>query len=112
MGGPRFLNLEPSESAIYELIYSPLKPDAADGAITFSNAEAGEFWFKINLEALKPSAVKLPLMECEIGKSTEVEFSVENPISEPVHLTAFNSNSANFELLGDDQLEIAPFGAL
>eukprot|EP00656_Telonema_subtile_P057792 TRINITY_DN9591_c0_g1_i1.p1 TRINITY_DN9591_c0_g1~~TRINITY_DN9591_c0_g1_i1.p1 ORF type:complete len:904 (+),score=208.60 TRINITY_DN9591_c0_g1_i1:119-2830(+) len=110
--GESFLSLAPSESSVYELIYSPLRPGMGDGAITFTNADAGEFWYKINLSAEKPSPVAIDQMRCEIGKSVEAEFTIENPLSEVVQLTAMNSNHSNFTLYDADDLILQPFGSL
>jgi hypothetical protein len=93
--GERFIRLGASEASVYELIYSPLRPGLSDGSITFTNQEAGEFWYKINLNADKPSAVVVDQLQCEIGKSVSTKFTIENPISETVNLAVISSNTSN-----------------
>jgi len=110
--GERFVRLGPNESSVYELIYSPLRPEVGDGKITFTNSEAGEFWYKINLDAKKPSPVILEQMECEIGKSKSVTFAIENPTGENIRLNASNSNTNNFLLHNTEELLMGPYERL
>jgi len=110
--GERFIRLGASEASEYELIYAPLSPGISHAAITFTNQEAGEFWYKINLTADKPSPVELEQFQCEIGKSVTQQFTIENPIGENVHLAVLNSNSSNFVLHHTDDLLLEPFGSL
>eukprot|EP00658_Telonema_sp_P-2_P041930 TRINITY_DN30043_c0_g1_i2.p1 TRINITY_DN30043_c0_g1~~TRINITY_DN30043_c0_g1_i2.p1 ORF type:complete len:415 (-),score=129.39 TRINITY_DN30043_c0_g1_i2:109-1353(-) len=110
--GERFITLGPHESSVYELIYSPLRPGTGDGGITFNNAEAGEFWYQINLSAVKPAPTVLDPVSCEIGKSVTFEFPLENPIDQQVQLTAFNTNPTNFQLIDDaHNMVLPPFGS-
>lgn len=36
--------------------------------VMFEGSSDGEFWYEINLEALNPEIVQIPLMECEVGR--------------------------------------------
>lgn len=110
--GERFVRLGPNESSVYELIYSPLRPEVGDGKITFTNSEAGEFWYKINLDAKKPPPLVLDQIECEIGKTASVSFTIENPTGESIRLKATNSNLTNFALENTEELVMGPYAQL
>ena len=34
----------------------------------FDGSIGGEFWYKLNLEALDPEEIIMPLVECEVGR--------------------------------------------
>ena len=84
--GDPFLLLGPSETATYELVYSPLRPGESVGAITFSNEEVGEFWYQLKLTSRPSGVVTLPEMVCEVGNVQEVHFEVDNPLGKEVTL--------------------------
>ncbi len=36
--------------------------------VMFKGSSEGEFWYKVNLEALNPEVKCFPMMECEVGR--------------------------------------------
>ena len=110
MGDP-FLMLGPSETATYELVYSPLRPGETTGAIIFSNEEVGEFWYQLELTSQPSAVTSLPEMICEVGTSQEERFEIDNPIGKEVTLGVSNSNPRNF-VLSPSVVTLPPYGTL
>jgi len=104
--------LGPGESSTYELVFSPLNYGVWDGRITFSNQDAGEFWYQLQLSADKPAPIVLEGMECEIGKSSVQVLTMENPIGEALELELANSNSQNYEIVEEEPFVLEPYGSL
>jgi len=100
--GDTAIELGPRESAVYELIFSPLNYGVWDGSVTFSNRDAGEFWYRLQLSADKPAPIVLDEMRCEIGKEMQQTITMENPLGEPLELELDNSNTQNFEILEEE----------
>ena len=109
--GDPFLMLGPSETATYELVYSPLRPGETTGAIIFSNEEVGEFWYQLELTSQPSAVTSLPEMICEVGTSQEERFEIDNPIGKEVTLGVSNSNPRNF-VLSPSVVTLPPYGTL
>lgn len=110
--GESFVQLAARESAVYELIFSPLNYGEWEGGITFTNKDAGEFWYRLELSADKPSAIVLEDMECEIGKEMTQVLTMENPIGEMLELEVTNSNDTNYEFLTEEPYLLEGYGKL
>merc|ERR1712224_655280 len=80
--------LEPEESGVYELIYSPLVAGNYTGSITFTNPQLGEFWYKLKLEARQATPTTLDHMSCAVGTVCSQVFKIENPIDSQLVLTS------------------------
>ncbi|KAF5394665.1 hypothetical protein PHET_10713 [Paragonimus heterotremus] len=55
-------------------------------SITFHHPMCGEFWIGLTLRATEPEVVKVPLIECELGKSKVVSVLLNNPTDETYRL--------------------------
>eukprot|EP00818_Percolomonas_sp_WS_P004310 CAMPEP_0117456020 /NCGR_PEP_ID=MMETSP0759-20121206/11661_1 /TAXON_ID=63605 /ORGANISM="Percolomonas cosmopolitus, Strain WS" /LENGTH=2921 /DNA_ID=CAMNT_0005249345 /DNA_START=158 /DNA_END=8920 /DNA_ORIENTATION=- len=94
--GEDFLTLDANESAVYELIYSPLIEADEGGFVSFYNESVGEFWYSLSLTAKSAVPVRIPELRCEIGKKCEHKIKIENPIDQTVSLSVECSNERNF----------------
>jgi len=94
--GPPTFALRPHEQRTYELVYAPLFPtkgtaqrariDATtevtyeeEGALCFSNEDAGEFWYRLLLTCTPAPPIEVPPMHCELGLTAAAKVTVENP---------------------------------
>ena len=75
-------------------------------SITFFNPIVGEFWYGLELTALPPRPTDLPNMTCELGRWVRQNITLQNPTDETLKLISTISNSNNFVLERDDDLEI------
>merc|ERR1712054_464366 len=96
--GETTVSLAPREQAVYELVFSPLNYGVWGGGVTFTNADAGEFWYRLQLSADKPAPIVCEEMACEIGKEKTIVITMENPIGETLDLDVSNTNMQNFEI--------------
>lgn len=97
--GPSSITLAPRETAIYELIYSPLLVGFCRGGLTFLNDEIGEFWYSLELTAVDADPMVLEEIEVELGKNASTELTLENPLGEDIELTVNVSNPTNFHVV-------------
>ena len=67
--GDLTLTLGPKETGTYEFMFAPLQPGLQEGAVSFVNEKAGEFWYKLFLTAEPAPPVVLPDMKAEAGSS-------------------------------------------
>ena len=97
IGAPT-ITIEPGESKIYELVYSPLLADHSDGKLTFVNVEMGEFWYALHLDAAEADDIVIEPLEAELGKTVSVQLTAENPISDDILLEIGITNPLNFSV--------------
>ncbi|KAF6777109.1 hypothetical protein AHF37_02862 [Paragonimus kellicotti] len=74
------------EESTYRLEYRPSVVGEKKGSITFHHPMCGEFWIALTLRATEPELVKVPLIECELGKSKVVSILLNNPTDETYRL--------------------------
>jgi len=110
--GDNYVELGPQESRTYELIFSPLNYGVWAGGITFTNRDAGEFWYRLQLSADKPAPIVIEGMECEIGKVMTRTLKMENPIGDPLDLQLSNSNNQNYSIVEDTPYTLPAHGSL
>lgn len=96
--GDNLFYVPAKETGTYELLYSPLLPGEAEGAVSFVSDRTGEFWYKLKLVALPPEPIDLEMFECELGRSATQIVGIENPTNEEVILDYSCTNPLNFEL--------------
>ena len=96
-------------NASYELIYSPLVEGQSSGSITFMNDRVGEFWYHIQLDALPAAPTVVDTIECMLGATKVVQVPVENPLSVPVKLGVYVSNTENFSVQPEGLVALDPF---
>ncbi|ETO28691.1 flagellar associated protein [Reticulomyxa filosa] len=68
--GDSKLRIHPQQETTYTLHYFPSRPGKDSGLISFRHDSTGEFWYKLDLEALVPPPKKLKTMLCAIGNSS------------------------------------------
>jgi len=110
--GDSSVELGPRESATYELIFSPLNYGEWPGGITFTNRDAGEFWYRLQLSADKPAPIILETMQCEIGKEMTQQITMENAIGDVLELHLANNNTQNYKILEEAPYILNPFGTI
>jgi hypothetical protein len=62
----RNITLKPSEKTKFRLVYTPLAQHKGVGSVSFSNANAEEFWYALRLDADDVESLKL-------AKATELD---------------------------------------
>lgn len=67
IGSPTF-TIQPNQSAVYELLFSPLRPLKCKGSVAFMHEKLGEIWYELNLHAEENPVIRLPTMKSELGK--------------------------------------------
>ena len=87
-----------NQSSVYELIFSPLKVGKFFGSITFQNDSAGEFWYKLVLEAHPATAIVIDPIECMVGSSKAANVPIENPLAQSVVLSAESFDPKHFSV--------------
>jgi hypothetical protein len=97
-----------TDSAPYELIYSPLRDGTFVGSISFLNDKVGEFWYKVELTANAAPPVTVDLIECMVGDTKGVTLPLENPLGEPVTYRVDVSDKAHF-LVQPDNISLGPY---
>lgn len=91
--------LAPKETATYELVFSPLLPARTKGTAVFFNNVVGEFWYDLELIAEQAPPEELELLECELGRTSQVNVKVDNPTGSEVSLKHRSTNKINFKVL-------------
>ncbi len=109
MLGEASLAVGAHDMTTYKLIYYPLQPGKKEGSIMFFNENVGEFWYKLNLEALPPTPMILPMFDCELGRQKTQVITIENPSDEILALQLSNTDPTHFSTT--DSLTVYPFGS-
>lgn len=86
LSGEKEFILGPKKSGMYSLIFSPLKVGKYQGRLHIYSELIGEVLCKINLIAEAPSINIPPLIKSELGKYTDINILLENPIQEAVEV--------------------------
>jgi hypothetical protein len=89
-------------------LYSPLLPGESFGSLSFVSEKTGEFWYKLNLTALKPDPMELEQFECELGKTANQYVTIENPSPDEVILRYATTNNLNFSIV-PEKVIIPPY---
>jgi hypothetical protein len=92
------MQIGPKTNKTYELYYLPLKVGRAKGTLSFVNEQLGEIWYNLNLICEDSTAIRLPLLKCELGKVETQELRLENPSDFEVPVKYQLSNQLNFEI--------------
>ena len=95
LGAPS-VALQPQESAVYELIYSPLVAGQMSGGLIFVNDEIGEFWYELQLESEEPDPIPVTGIKAELGKTSTTHLTIENPLGYEIEGEIVVSNDQNF----------------
>jgi len=99
-----------SETASYELFYTPLISQSHSGAVVFLNDRVGEFWYRLQLHAQRAEPTRLEPLRCAVGARTGVFVTVENPLDHEITLDSFRTNRENF-LVEPATIAIKPYGS-
>jgi len=91
--------LAPKETATYELVFSPLLPARTKGTAVFFNDTVGEFWYDLELIAEQAPAEELEHLQCELGRTAQVQVKIDNPTGQEVALKHRSTNKINFKVL-------------
>jgi len=67
--GDSSITLAPHVPAVYRASFTPSLIGESKASIIFYSKYTGEFWYKINLNAVSPEPTQLPGMECQLGKN-------------------------------------------
>ncbi|KAK3775916.1 hypothetical protein RRG08_017206 [Elysia crispata] len=103
LSGPMMITLPPGEKDVYTLTFAPSQVGETRGSLIFFNEDVGEFWYDLLLKAESPPPTTLPHMECELGKWTRQNISLNNPTDETLELIPTISNTNNFSLERDNE---------
>jgi hypothetical protein len=101
--GPSTFTLQPRQSGVYELVYSPLLVTAGggeEGAILFASDAVGQFWYRLTLVAEAAAAQALDDMSCAVGDVCTQPLWLQNPSNQELQLQYRVSNTRNFSIKG------------
>lgn len=108
--GPDEFLVEAKETGSYQLVYSPLRIDNSEGAVSFISEKTGEFWYKLRLICDSADPIEPNMYECPLGKSTSSPITLENPSGQEALVDCICSNPVNFEVI-PDRLIIPAYGS-
>ncbi|XP_078087998.1 cilia- and flagella-associated protein 47 [Mustelus asterias] len=94
--GATCLVIGPKEVISYKAKYAPSIVGESVGSVTFHSDLVGEFWYELNLIAMKPTPITLPELQCELGKWTWQTIPLANSTIEILNLELVNSNPGIF----------------
>ncbi|XP_032888183.1 cilia- and flagella-associated protein 47 [Amblyraja radiata] len=104
--GDTCLVVKPKETISYVARFAPSIVGETIGSVTFYSDLIGEFWYKLNLVAKKPTPLTLPELQCELGKWARQFIPLANSSIETLKLKFVNSNPTNFSVEIDPRKEI------
>lgn len=84
--------MPPSQTATYELLFTPLRAGRAKGSIAFINDKLGEIWYELHLIGTEAPITRLPTLKSELGKSEHHKIVLENPSNQEVHVHTHITN--------------------
>ncbi|XP_026577622.1 cilia- and flagella-associated protein 47-like [Pseudonaja textilis] len=110
LSGENKFVLEPKEMLCYEVKYSPATTGRMDGSVIFTSEKLGEFWYALKLIGQMPHPIRLPEIECELGKWVSQHIPLVNSTYEILELEYVNSNPGHFSMEIDPKtkLTVAP----
>ncbi|XP_026541948.1 cilia- and flagella-associated protein 47 [Notechis scutatus] len=110
LSGENKFVLEPKEMLCYEVKYSPATTGHMDGSVIFTSEKLGEFWYALKLIGQMPHPIRLPEIECELGKWVSQHIPLVNSTYEILELEYLNSNPGHFSMEIDPKtkLTVAP----
>ncbi|KAF8055917.1 CFAP47 [Scenedesmus sp. PABB004] len=94
--GPGRFTAPPAGRCTFECFYAPLLPGREDGVLRLVSDEAGEFWWRVAMEATPGGPEALPLLVVPLGCAARHVVVVTNPTPEPARFTAASSDAAVF----------------
>ena len=98
IGDPTYTLPADAAAAPYELIYSPLVDGPSQGRISFINDSVGEFWYRLDLNAVPAEPTAVDTVEAMVGSSTTVQVPLDNPLPAAVTLAVAVSNPDHFSV--------------
>jgi hypothetical protein len=78
------------------------------GRVRFFNERIGEFWYKLNLNAIPSDPIVLDDVDCMVGLETTVSIPIDNPLTENVSVNLNVYDSDQF-LLPSSVLSMGPY---
>ena len=105
--GPASLTLPPKPGkAVYKFVFAPVgQPGVSQGALRFIHPKVGEFWYKLELDALPPGPVVLPSFTAP-GK-VQQSVAVRNPLPGAITVKFTSDNPERFAV-SPASLTVAP----
>ncbi|OHT13796.1 hypothetical protein TRFO_16023 [Tritrichomonas foetus] len=104
--GDKEIQIEPNQTYIYNLIYSPLKSMERISFISFINDIYGEFIYELKLTAEQPGINILAPLSTPIGKFATTSILVENPLDKKVMFKVENENPNNFQVISKPMISL------
>ncbi|XP_028902353.1 cilia- and flagella-associated protein 47 isoform X2 [Ornithorhynchus anatinus] len=108
LNGATKLMIKPKETVAYVAEYSPAMTGYSDGSIIFQSDVVGEFWYALKLTAKKPTPMKMPELQCDLGKWVVQMIPLVNRTHETLELEFVNSNPGNFLVEIKQKLIVPP----
>ncbi|XP_054576921.1 cilia- and flagella-associated protein 47 [Eptesicus fuscus] len=98
LSGIKKFVLNPEECIDYTVCYTPAATGCKEESIIFQPDKVLEFWYVLKFTVEFPDPIKLPEMQCDLGKFIIQNFPLVNPTHETLELQVRNSNPDNFLL--------------
>nr|KAF6320456.1 cilia and flagella associated protein 47 [Pipistrellus kuhlii] len=96
LSGIKKFVLNPEECIDYTLCYTPAATGCKEESIIFQPDKVLEFWYVLKFTVEVPDPIKLPEMQCDLGKFSIQNFPLVNPTHEAIELQVKNTNPDNF----------------
>lgn len=104
--GDKTIEINPNETKVYELVFSPLRSMERTSYISFLNDDQGEFVYELSLKSEPPGVNALAPLSTPIGKHQSTTIAIENPLDKKVLFKVENENPHNFQVVSNQIISI------
>ncbi|KAJ3408159.1 Cilia- and flagella-associated protein 47 [Chytriomyces hyalinus] len=96
---PDRVMIDANAETAYTFTYAPLISCKAKGSLVFTNADVGEFWYELDLDAQDAPPVNVPEMRAPLGKCAAQPLFIENPTNSNAVVVLNVTHSQDFQLM-------------
>ncbi|KAJ3242207.1 Cilia- and flagella-associated protein 47 [Chytriomyces hyalinus] len=96
---PDRVMIDANAETAYTFTYAPLISCKSKGSLVFTNADVGEFWYELDLDAQDAPPIAIPEMRAPLGKCAAQPIFIENPTNSNAVVVLNVTNSQDFQLM-------------
>jgi len=96
--GAKELKIEGNKSTNYQLFYAPLKVGSWPGKLHIYNEYIGEFLYQLQMVSEENPPIYPDTLKAELGKSSEIQIILDNPLDEEIEIFYRNTNVINYSV--------------
>lgn len=104
--GPKEFIAPPNFTSHYNVLFEPVKAMKRISAVSFYSDEAGEFWYKLNINVDAPESQMLAPLTAPIGKTSSVFVTLENQFSKMATFRCSNDNVNAFQIMSKESFQL------